>query len=188
MFTAKYVHSLATLLGTPVSHLGCRHIKMTCWSSHQNRKNCDRSDFQCGMGIVPNGLVQIFQKVMVYLVFPTQPYQGLTENGPLSSERQFSGWKYFFDAWGQRKITKMFKFTRNSNSNIHTLQPKYEEEHLWTHNTVLKQLGYSSRRPQRRPLLPNKNSNLILQFAQRMEKCCLKSFIFIFSWYGQKLE
>ncbi len=53
----------------------------------------------------------------------------------------------------------------NSNSNNHSLQPRYAEYHLWTHNTS-NQMGSSSRRQHRLPHLSAKNRTRRLQFAQ----------------------
>ncbi len=54
--------------------------------------------------LVPDGLVWVFQKLLIYWDFHAQPSLGFTEKG-------------------------------NSNSNNFLLQPRYAENHLWTHNT-----------------------------------------------------
>ncbi len=55
----------------------------------------------------------------------------------------------------------------NSNSNNHSLQPRYANTiSERTTPRTLKQMGYSSRRPHRVPLLSAKNRKRRLQFAQ----------------------
>ncbi len=44
-------------------------------------KKGDLSDFECGMLLVPDGLVWLFQKLLIYWDFHAQPSLGFTENG-----------------------------------------------------------------------------------------------------------
>ncbi len=71
------------------------------------------------------------------------------------------------------KTIILFKQVSQShiNSNNHSLQLRYVEYYLWTHTCwTLKQMGYSSRRPHRVPLLSAKNRKRRLQFAQCSSK------------------
>ncbi len=58
-------------------------------------------------------------------------YREWSEKEKISSERQLYGWKCLVDVRGQRKMGKL----GNNDSNNHSLQPRYAEYHLWTHNT-----------------------------------------------------
>ncbi len=44
-------------------------------------KKGDLSDFEHGMLLVPDGLVWVFQKLLIYWDFHAQPSLGFTENG-----------------------------------------------------------------------------------------------------------
>ncbi len=55
----------------------------------------------------------------------------------------------------------------NSNSNNHSLQPRYAEYHLWTHNTLNPEAdGLQQQKTHWVPLLSAKNRKRRLQFAQ----------------------
>ncbi len=65
-------------------------------------------------------------------------YREWYEKEKISSERQLCGRKRFVDVRGQRKMDRLFRNDRkkgNINSNNYSLQPRYAEYHLWTHNT-----------------------------------------------------
>lgn len=78
-----------------------------------------------------------------------------------SSEQQFSGWKYLVDVRGQNRVAILLVADEsNSNSNNHSLQPSYVEEHFWMEAMfsiqmetnfsmldTLKQMDYSNSTP-----------------------------------------
>ncbi len=54
-------------------------------------KKGDLSDFERGMVIVPDRLVWVFQKLLIYWDFHTQPSLGLTEKGQKERKYPVSG-------------------------------------------------------------------------------------------------
>ncbi len=92
-------------------------------------------------------------------------YREWSEKEKISSERQLCGWKCLVEVRGE--WADWLEMIVNSDSNNHSLQPRYAEyiSERTTHRT-LKQTGYSSRRPHRVPLLSAKNRKRRLQFTQ----------------------
>ncbi len=87
----------------------------------------------------------------------------------VSSERQLCGWKCLVDVRGQRRMDRLVRDDRKAT--VTQITPRYNQvmqntisEHT-THRT-LKQMGSSSRRPHRVPLLSDKNSTRRIQFTQ----------------------
>ncbi len=123
--------------------------------------------------LVSDGPVWVFQKLLIYWDFHTQPSLGFTENGPkkekISSERQLCGRKWLVDVRGQRRMDRLVRDDRKAT--VTQITTRYNQgmqntisEHT-THRT-LKQMGSSSRRPHRVPLRSDKNSTRRLQFTQ----------------------
>ncbi len=56
-----------------------------------------------------------------------------SEKVKISSKRELCGRKCLVDVRGE--WADWLEMIGNSNSNNHSLQPKYAEYHLWTHNT-----------------------------------------------------
>ncbi len=131
-------------------------------------KKGDLSDFERGMVVGARRLVWVFKKLLIYWDFHTQPSLGFTENGQkqkISSEQQLCERKCLVDVRGQRrrgddrKATVTQRTTRYNQGMQNTIS-----EH--TTRRTLKQMGYSSRRPHRVPLLSAKNRKRRLQFTQ----------------------
>ncbi len=146
-------------------------------------KKGDLSDFERGM-VVDARLVWVFQKLLIYWDFHSQPSLWFTENGTeISSERQMCGWKCLVDVRGQRRMGRLVRDDRKTT--VTQITTHYNQdlqntisEHT-THRT-LKQMGSSSRRPHRVPLLSAKNRRQATIHTdspkldnRRLEKCCL---------------
>ncbi len=87
----------------------------------------------------------------------------------ISSERQLCGRKYLVDVRGQRRMGRLVRDDRKAT--VTQITTRYNQdlqntisEHT-THRT-LKQMGSSSRRPHRVPLLSAKNRTRRIQFTQ----------------------
>ncbi len=167
-----YIHSPATLLGTPVQLLGntnCkpirwqqlnafRHldvVKTTCWSSNRCWSTGD---------------------------FHAQPSLGFTENGikkeKISSERQLCEQKCLVDVRGQRRMGRLVRDDRKATvTQIITCYNQAMQNTISERTTrrTLKQMGYSSRRPHRVPLLSAKNRKRRLQFTQAHQNWTISS-------------
>ncbi len=175
-------------------------------TEHQNGEEVDLSDLvNVEWLLVPDGLVWVFQKLLIYWDFHAQPSLGFTENGlkkrkyPVAavvwmkmprlcqSQRRMMGRLVRDD----RKATVTQITTRYNQGMQNTIS-----EHT-THRTQ-KQMCSSSRRPQRVPLLSAKNRKRRLQFTNSpkldnrwLEKHCMVWWVSIsatiFRWYGQNL-
>ncbi len=122
--------------------------------------------------LVSDGLVWIFQKLLICWDFHAQPSLGFTENDPIKRKYPVSSscveentllmsevrgeWA---DWWDDRKATVTQINTRYNQGMQNTISERT------THRT-LKQMGYSSRRPHRVPLLSAKNRRRRIQFTQ----------------------
>ncbi len=115
--------------------------------------------------LVPDGQVWVFQKLLIYWNFHTQPSLGFTENEKekISSERQLCGRKCLFDVRGQRRMGRLVRDDRKATRYNQGMQNSISEH---TTRRTLKQMGYSSRRPHRGPLLSAKNRKRRLKFTQ----------------------
>ncbi len=89
--------------------------------------------------LVPDGLVWIFKKLLIYWDFHTQPALGFTENGPkqekISSERQLCGRKCLVDVRGQRRMGRLVRDDRKATVTQITTRYNQDMQNLWTHNT-----------------------------------------------------
>ncbi len=149
-------------------------MKMTCWSSNRASER-GRKGFKwlnVEWLLVPDGLIWVFQKLLIW-DFHTQPSLGFTANGlkkeKISSERQLCGWKCLVDVRGQRRMDRLVRDDRKAT--VAQITTRYNQdlqntisEHT-THRT-LKQMGFSSRRPHRVPLMSAKNRTRRIQFTQ----------------------
>ncbi len=156
-------------------------------------KKGDLSDVERGMVVGARRLVWVFQKLLIYWDFHTQPSLGFTENGPkqkISSKRQLCGQKCLVDVRGQRRMGRLVRDDRKATvTQINTRYNQGMQNTIseCTTRRTLKQMGYSSRRPHRVPLLSAKNRKRRLQFAQaspkldnrRLEKHCLVWWVMI---------
>ncbi len=96
-------------------------------------------------------------------------YREWSEIEKISSERQLCGWKCLDDVRGQRRMARLVRDARKTT--VTQITTRYNQgmqntisEHT-THQT-LKQMGFSSRRPLRVPLLSAKNRKRRIQFTQ----------------------
>ncbi len=151
----------------------------------------------------PERLVWVFQKLLIYWDFHAQPSLGFTENGhKISSERQLWGRKCLVDVRDQRRMGRLVKDDRKATVTQITTRYNQGMQNTISERTTrrtLKQMGYSSRRPHRVPLLSAKNRKRRLQFTQAHQNwtiedwknVCLVWWVSIsattFRWYGQNL-
>ncbi len=93
-------------------------------------------------------------------------YKEWSEKEIISSERQLCGWKCLVDVRGDigRLIRDDRKATVTQITTCYNQGMQNTISERTTHRT-LKQMGYSSRRPHRVPLLSDKNRKRRLQFA-----------------------
>ncbi len=122
--------------------------------------------------LVPDELVWVFQKLLIYWDFHEQPSLGFTENGPKKRKYPVSGScgrKCLVDVRGQRRMGRLVRDDRKTTlTQINTRYNQGMQNTISEHTThrTLKQMGYSSRRPHRAPLLSAKNRKRRLRFAQ----------------------
>ncbi len=96
-------------------------------------------------------------------------YREWSEKEKISSERQLCGWKCLVDVRGQRRMDRLVRDDRKAT--VTHITTRYNQgmqntiSECTTHRT-LKQMGNSSRRPHREPLLSAKNRKRRLQFSQ----------------------
>ncbi len=96
-------------------------------------------------------------------------YREWSEKEKISSERQLCGRKCRVDVRAQRRMERLVRDYRKPT--VTKITTRYNQG---IHNTIsehttcrtLKQMGFSSRRPQRVPLLSAMNRKLRLQFSQ----------------------
>ncbi len=96
-------------------------------------------------------------------------YREWSEKEKISSEQQLCGWKCLVDVRVQRRIDRLVRDDRKTT--VAQITTRYNQgiqntisEHT-THRT-LKQMGYSSRRPHRVPLLSDKNRKRRIHLPQ----------------------
>ncbi len=160
-------------------------MKTTCWSSNRaserGRKGfkwlwtwngcwCRRAD----LSISQTADILGFSHTIISRV-----YREWSEKEKISSERQLCGRKCLVDVRGQRRMGRLVRDDRKTT--VTQITTRYNQdiqntisEHT-THRT-LKQMGSSSRRQHRVPLLSDKNSTRRIQFTQthqnyRTEDC-----------------
>ncbi len=119
--------------------------------------------------LVPDRMVWVFPKLMIYWDFHAQPSLGFTENGPKKRKYPVSGSCVDKNALLMSEVRGVVRdwleMKGNSNSNNHLLGMQNSISERTTRRT-LKQMGYSSRRPHRVPLLSTKNRKRRLRFIQ----------------------
>ncbi len=161
-------------------------------------KKGDLSDFECGICwfhqhmwmLVPDGLVWIFHKLLIYWDFHAQPSLGFTENGQRKKENiQWAAvvWTRM-PCWCQRRMGRLVRDDRKTTvTQITTRYNQGVQNTISEHTTrrTLKQMGYSSRRPHRVPVLSAKNRKRRLQFTQAHLHLTLWSYAkyFVLSGY-----
>uniref|UniRef100_A0A673H0H9 Transposase Tc1-like domain-containing protein n=1 Tax=Sinocyclocheilus rhinocerous TaxID=307959 RepID=A0A673H0H9_9TELE len=96
-------------------------------------------------------------------------YREWYEKEKISSERQLCGRKCLVDVRGQRRMGRLVRDDRKATVTQITTRYNQGMQNTISERTTrrtLKQMGYSSRRPHRVPLLSAKNRKQRLQFAQ----------------------
>ncbi len=103
-------------------------------------------------------------------IFTQQPSLGFTKNGlKISRERQLCGRKCLVDVRGQRRMNRLVRDDRKTTLTQITTRYNQDLQNTISEHTTrrtLKQMGSSSRRPHRVPLLSDKNSTRRIQFTQ----------------------
>ncbi len=92
--------------------------------------------------LVPDRLVWVFQKLLIYWDFHAQPSLRFTESGPKKRKYPVSGScvdenaLLMSEVRGQRRMGRMVRDDRKATvTQITTREkPRYAEYHLWTHN------------------------------------------------------
>ncbi len=96
-------------------------------------------------------------------------YREWSEKEKISSERQLCGWKCLVYVRVQRRIDRLVRDDRKTTvTQITTRYNQGIQNTISEHTTrrTLKQMGYSSRRPHRVPLLSDKNKKRRIQLPQ----------------------
>ncbi len=163
--------SPATLLGTPVQLFGwsANNVAATqCISAHRHGqddllkfkpsirmgKKGDLSDFECGMVVGARRAGLSISETADLLGFSrtivSRVYRECSEKEKISSERQFSGWKYLVECRDQRRMVRMAQADRKATvTQITTCYNRGTQKSISERTTrwTLKQMGYGSRRP-----------------------------------------
>ncbi len=118
--------------------------------------------------LVPDRLVWVFKKLLIYCDFQAQPSLRFTENGPKNIQWAAVVWTKM-PCWGQRRIGRLVRDDRKATVTQITTRYNQGMQNTISERTTrwtLKQMGYSSRRPHRVPLLSAKNRKQRIQFTQ----------------------
>ncbi len=170
-----YIHSPATLLGTPVQLLGNTNCKPIRWQQLNAFRHLDVVKTTCWSS-KPLLVYRGFSRTTISRVY--REWYKKREN---TSERQLCEQKCLVDVRGQREWVDWLEMIEgNSNSNNHLLQPSYAEYHLWTYNTSNPEAdGLQQQKTHRCRSCPAKTGNGGLQFTQAtkldissLDSCC----------------
>ncbi len=133
----------------------------------------DLSDFERGMVVGVRRADLSISKTADLLGFSrttiSSVYREWSEKDKISSERQLWGWKCLVDVRGQRRMGRLVRDDRKVTVTQITTRYNQGMQNTISERTTrrtLKQVGYSSRRPHRVPLLSAKNKKRRIQFTQ----------------------
>ncbi len=120
------------------------------------------------MVVGADGLVWVFQKLLIYWDFHTQPSLVFTENGPKKRKYPVSGSCVDENALFRRMDRLVRDDRKTTVTQITTRYNQDMQNTISEHTTrqTLKQMGSSSRRPHRVPLRSDKNRTRRIQFTQ----------------------
>ncbi len=136
-------------------------------------KKGDLSDFERGMVVGARQAGLSISKTADLLEFShttiSSVYREWSEKEKISSQRQLCGRECLVDVRGQRRMGRLVRDDRKATVIQITTHYKQGMQNTISEHTTsrtLKQMGYSSRRPHRVPLLSAKNRTRRLQFTQ----------------------